>query len=423
MALVTFTFQKKTFCKRPDVHRDDVYEFDGYVSAANMPPNVPAGCNPRKQNIDKGIYRQIVDSLVLDQEKVFHLKNLGISVLAEEVTEVSATENTISLEVEIPQDLGVVNGAHTYNIIGKFGHRNPDQHVSVKLRSHVPSHLISEIAQALNTNMPVTAASMADHRGLFQGVQDVLKAQPYAEWIGYRQNATGISANSKDLVAMMWVCHPVIPEGRIWQPNWIVTRPGAVFDGFYNPTVEKDEFREHLMKMAPVLPDLIDLFCHITETAFQTGTRSRFVRGGGRENAVRQTEVTRNDLCQRKEGFPFRDPASRQKNYQLRECYRFMILSGLRALLREDPQTNTIRWQEPLPVIRTLLDQALPNIYRAVVQQFRQDRRDHNATSRCSALWNVPQAEIERAYSQWRENRLLQELDSVRRRRPVSATV
>src|SRR6202008_4779050 len=82
-----------------------------------MPEGLPKGANPREQNIDRGIYRDVMKSLLNEDctPNTFHLKNKGISILAEEV---SKADNEEELKVRFASnEQGIVDGAHTYEII------------------------------------------------------------------------------------------------------------------------------------------------------------------------------------------------------------------------------------------------------------------------------------------------------------------
>src|SRR5208282_3066238 len=82
-----------------------------------MPEGLPKGANPREQNIDRGIYRDVMSSLLNEDctPNTFHLKNKGISILAEEV---SKADNDEELKVRFASsEQGIVDGAHTYEII------------------------------------------------------------------------------------------------------------------------------------------------------------------------------------------------------------------------------------------------------------------------------------------------------------------
>src|ERR1700680_2711246 len=82
-----------------------------------MPTGLPKGANPREQNIDRGIYRDVMDSLLNENctPNTFHLKNKGITILAEEVTKADNEEELSVCFVSSEQ--GIVDGAHTYEII------------------------------------------------------------------------------------------------------------------------------------------------------------------------------------------------------------------------------------------------------------------------------------------------------------------
>lgn len=389
MPTYKYIADRVTFLKRPVPGQEGVKEYLFYIRAGDLPGNVPHGCNPRDQDINARTYRKVGESLCDRDDMTFHLKNKGITVLAESVRE-SHEGDRVVLTVEIPNHLGNVDGQHTHEIVTKYKEKNPDQLVPVRILEKLPSHLISSVAAGLNTSVQVTSATMADHYGLFESVQDVLRKYEYADWIGYRQNAHDTSASSKDLVSLMWVCNPTIFEENIaWHPSWVFSRGASVYDKFY--TEKEKEFRAKLLQMVHVLPDIISLYRHLNENVsdyFRSRRRKRTPEADINDN--KEYEISVEDLCVSAVGLPFRDPSDRSKHKQLKDCYRLILVSGLRSLLTMDRELGCVVWKVDYPLVREILDRSLKKIYSQLVRQLRQNKRDHNVTSRQPALWDLP---------------------------------
>jgi hypothetical protein len=87
---------------------------------------------------------------------------------------------------------GVVDGAHTLSAIletqsqinGGFW----PAHVFLKVSTGVDSDQIAEIAGGLNTSQQVDLKSLENLREHFEGLQNILKNEPYADQIAYKMN-------------------------------------------------------------------------------------------------------------------------------------------------------------------------------------------------------------------------------------------
>ncbi len=84
------------------------------MRAEDVPEGLPRGTNPRSARIDRGIYKDVKLSLLNENgsANTFHLKNKGITVLAEDVKLLKGG----LFEVQIQSDQGVVDGGHTYDV-------------------------------------------------------------------------------------------------------------------------------------------------------------------------------------------------------------------------------------------------------------------------------------------------------------------
>src|SRR5438094_3076993 len=93
----TFTFKTQAARRIPDPIFPGSSRHIFLCACQDMPKDLPKGANPREQNIDRGIYRDVMSSLLNEDctPNTFHLKNKGITILAEEVVKGGNEEELI----------------------------------------------------------------------------------------------------------------------------------------------------------------------------------------------------------------------------------------------------------------------------------------------------------------------------------------
>jgi hypothetical protein len=90
--------------------------FYAYVKMRDLPLDLPLEVNPRAQNTQSRVARQIEAGL-LDDSDVFHLLNRGITMTA---LDASYNEKKEELSIEVAGGYyGVLDGGHTYRVISK----------------------------------------------------------------------------------------------------------------------------------------------------------------------------------------------------------------------------------------------------------------------------------------------------------------
>ena len=159
--------------------------------AVNVPSGIPKSPNPREQRIDKGIYKKVKESLQSIDDLSFHLKNKGITILAHQVE--YSTDKKIAT-VYFGENDGIADGGHTYEIIlaTQADETCPEgQYVKFEIITGVPQEMAVDITGGLNTAVQVDDASLMNLEGKFDWVKEVLKKEPYAEQISYKQNEEG----------------------------------------------------------------------------------------------------------------------------------------------------------------------------------------------------------------------------------------
>lgn len=393
---------RSSYRDRPVPSVPGMVEHMFYCKARNIPHGVPSKCNPRNQNIDKAVYQKVTDSFLDLKDPTFHIKNKGITVLATRVKVRHEGTQTI-MDVEIPDNLGDVDGHHTYKIADKYREDNPDQSISIRILEGMPMQNINPVAEGLNTCLQVTAASLADHLDFFEPVKKKLEGTIYEDRIGWKDNQPNCSAINKDIVTLMWICNPILFEGKSSRaPNWTQTTPGRVYDGgFYNR--KNDVLREEMLRMSEVVPDLIDILVHLNNLA------PTLIPKKQKKMRTRNPEATPNRPFELNLGNlmvkgrpPFTDPnihISVARKVHLRDSYMQIILTGLRSLLRLNPVTNQMEWVEPdRDILFQMIEEATKRILKALVAQLKADRGNHNKTPKSPCLWTLSANEMDKEY-------------------------
>jgi len=171
--------------------------------ASYIPEGLPKKPNPREQRIDIGIYKEVASSLRNEAEPSFHLKNKGITILARRIEE---TDEKGSVHITFGEGDGIVDGAHTYEIILDSIRKRlcpPEQFVRVEVVTGVPPSLATDIAGGLNTAVQVDDASLAYARGDLKWLEEALKGTPYANKVAYKQNQSDKEVTSRDVISLM----------------------------------------------------------------------------------------------------------------------------------------------------------------------------------------------------------------------------
>jgi hypothetical protein len=156
--------------------------------AIDLPSGISKRPNPRTQRIDWGIYKDVQDSLENTEDGTFHLKNKGITILAQDV---EYSEDKRIATVYPGEYGGIADGAHTYEIILSSQGEGvcPDnQYVKFEIITGIPSSMIVDIAGGLNTAVQVQEATLANLEGKFEWIKDAVKDMRYADKISFRQN-------------------------------------------------------------------------------------------------------------------------------------------------------------------------------------------------------------------------------------------
>jgi hypothetical protein len=363
-------------------HYNQVTEHSFYIRACDLPAGLPSDCNPRQQNIEKGIYRKITASFCDKEDLSFLLKNNGITILADNVSEdKSLPFGDRVLAITIPDDLGVVNGKHSYNIIRKFAEQNPDQYVRVIVLEGLDEDLIPRIAEGLNTSMQISALSIANFRSEFDTIHKILADKPYYNFLKFEDNDDETTIDGKALLNHMWVCCPAFYVGNSKKhASGIYNTRNVIHDtGFL--AEDSNPVKTELLRMVPLLPDIIEISMHLLYNTADLYTNLKAPRKANIYNE--------NSLFDDKLKAPFLDPKNTKKLRQLRLAYVYMILAGLRYCITYDAAKDCYAWTMSSAQLVEIVNAAIRPCLSLVVSRFTEFGGNQNSTQRDVHTWNL----------------------------------
>lgn len=348
----------------------------------DLPANLPLDPNPRAQNYDKMVYRNVMRSLLneLGEPNTFHLKNKGLTLLAKEIRRASED----CYEVFFEDGQGIADGAHTYGIIRQKvdeGTCPQSQYVKVEILTGIPHYLADEIAGGLNTSVQVQVKSLANQRGQFKWIQELLKDQPYAGAIAYRDNEVKLY-EIRDIIAILTLFN------IDYYPNDVEVQeyPVAAYNS-KEKTLERyiaDEGEEpspgprSYRKLAPIMRDILKLVELIASDAAEKHTKLNNGKGG----ALAFVES-------RKKGheFPF---LGTRGQYRLLDGALIPTVGAFRYMVTSDPNTGLFRWRtdDGFVGVQRVWESSAGELMRTLQATSDDVNRNVNAMGKNRSLWS-----------------------------------
>jgi len=300
-----------------------------FCRANQVPGGISLAPNPRGQNRDKLVYKDVAKSLVGDgvATGTFHLKNRGITILATSVREDPDDKTLFELTIQDERGDGIVDGGHTYSIIEANRDDTPnDQFVKIEVLTNVPDEFALDIAEGLNTSVQVQRMSLANLGDRFEPIKDRLAAESYVGRIAWRENDPA-PFDARDLVAIMTLFNIALyPNAGSDYPMGAYTTKAGTLERFL-----ADD--SSYMKVLPILPDILTLYDTVSFTA-----RKYHNDMGGRAAALSFVE-------EKKKGFDFVF-TGQHGQYRLSLGALYPMVGAFRYMVEEDPATGRFRWRD-----------------------------------------------------------------------------
>ncbi|MGD0283538.1 MAG: AIPR family protein, partial [Dissulfurispiraceae bacterium] len=292
--------------------------------AVSMPEGIPFTPNPRAQDTDKTIYKEVRSSLLAEDDPTFHLKNKGITIIAHSV-DYSPDKQTI--EVVFDDEDGIVDGGHTYRILIENKDQCPDsQYVKCEIITGVPKYMVASIAQGLNTAVQVEPMSLHNLAKKFDWIGEELKDMPYAGKIAYRENEDR-PYTIRDIISLMELFNiELFPDGSKHPKTAYVSKAVSLDDFVKNPASFK--------KLRPLLKDILELYDYM-QIKGRTLYNNKF-KGRGAALAFYQT---------RKRGEYEYVFSGGKAKYRLYDGALYPILGSFRFLVEYKPDKEEYCWK------------------------------------------------------------------------------
>jgi hypothetical protein len=366
------------------------------VSATELPDNLPKDPNPREQNTDLSIYREITNSLLNTGDNTpntFYDKNKGITILANCVHKLSEFE----YQLDFLPGQGVLDGGHTYKICcearqsildynqriaeaqntfhesvamseAESQNEFPDfinQFVEVRVMTGMPPELTSELAGGLNTSVQVQQWTLANLENQFEWIKAELKDESYLSKIAFRQNEKDTALDVRDILMVLDLFNiSDFPTDKDDFPVRAYSSKNAVLSSYIaNP----DKYK----KLQPILKDILQLHDIISIEASSCHNRT-----GGKFGSLAFTESTRG------RSFLFTGDTA---EYRLTRGALFPMLGAFRWMIEETPKG--IQWKGDFNTVKNLLSKSAGELMAATQQTSNDLGRNPNAIGKSRNHW------------------------------------
>ncbi len=386
---------KTKFARRfPDPVYSQAKRYVLFLAVTDVPPDIPREPNPREQNIDRGIWKDIRLHL-LNKEGIantFHLKNKGITIVADGLEK--AGEDVYRLILDDTQ--GIVDGGHTYQLIQDSledirRHNEEEeepiqQFVKIEVLTGLEPNSIVEVAGGLNTAVQVQKMSLHNLDSGFDWIKEELKEKPYFSQLAFRENEKA-SYDARDIVAIMELFNiKVFPDGEISHPVRAYMSKAAVLDNFI-------EHPEHYKALKPILQDILVLHDTIRMDAMNLYN----ALGGKRAGNLAFVEARKRGKYQ----FPFLMNSvgeAPEAEKRLSVAALFPMLAAFRSIVHID-DNGTVMWKTgSFDKVLELWKQVGGNLMLATQDTNEDVGRKANAIGRNKNHWRTLYGIVQTAY-------------------------
>lgn len=267
MSHFTARFEASFARRMPDPVFDGAQRYFMMMPVENVLDGLPKDPNPRQQRIDRGIYKDIKQSLLneLGTRNTFHLKNKGITLYASKVDHIDGD----TYDVVFEEGDGTLDGGHTYEIIRSARDRIEElleddadmhQHVLVQVYVGYPRELVPELAGGLNTAVQVQEMSLAELRDDFDWIKKAIGDTGFIEHIAFKENEVA-PYDARDIVVALDVFNI-----ELW-PNAGEDYPVRAFQSKAKVLEAYLKNRESYQRLTPIVKDILVLYETISKEA------------------------------------------------------------------------------------------------------------------------------------------------------------
>lgn len=349
----------RLYVGKEHIRRFDFNENGHLISVYHLYPTLadwvgkeaPDRVNPRSHDEDclNTNVAKAIEETVRDWPQDFYLANRGGTVLVKSL-QFDANSGMVELVVEDEELHGMADGATTDAVVAKVQREIAAGKRFLALRKEeIPPFMkearlhievivgldnrdrIGRLVLGRNTSRQVKSWSMADFKGLFDWIHDILERPrgPFVERVGYEENA-GKEVTILDVLSYLTVFH------QQWDAKGGEKRkaPTVAYSskGRLDTQLQNEDLQPGYKALSPILEDILRLHDHVYanfEKAYNeaTGPGAKLGRRQGVESRKGKTPVT----------LPL---TGTQSNYVIPSGVIFPLLASLRCLVAYDAKGN-----------------------------------------------------------------------------------
>lgn len=354
-----------------------------WVRAVDVPEGISLGPNPRDQNTNRSVYREVLRSLLNHEgtPDTFHLKNKGITLIASSVRESKTGKGSYSVTLDPGQ--GIVDGGHTYRIIlegQETGDLSDGQYVKFEILVDVPEDLTTEIAGGLNTAVQVQEMSLANLSDRFEWIKEALRGEPYESVIAYKENEPDKELDVRDIVAYMTLFNVEMYPNTIGSadrgggPRYPITAYRAKSTAL-SQFLDESNY-EGFKKLSSILPDIL-----VMADTIRHGAMVLHNRAGGKAGKLAFVDSRHRGNYT----FPF---IRREGPYRLSSGALFPMLGAFRWMVEADSD-GLFRWRGGFREVLSLWEAIGGELMRLTQNASEENGRNPNAIGKSLSHWTT----------------------------------
>ncbi len=338
--MTKLTFKVKSFKKMESPYdlKTGRTKYVCFVNAKDIPMELEnwMTTNPREQKLTTNVAKAIEGSLLNNKEN-FHELNRGI-VMSVDNVDYDNKEKTMSIYME--DDIhGNIDGGHTLRIIlnlQKKGNLLKEKYVFMEVFTQIESPV--ELAEARNTSVQVTQATIEELKESFECIKEAIKNENFADRVSYKQNELngekGV-VEVREIIAITNMFNQTlypITSSSINHPIQSYTGKESSLNAFLR--IEKTDRDKIISNMSPIIPGIFKLWDVIEEEFADKALKGKKLYRTKKYAKHKKNEIVSSTLFQMK-----------TLDYYLPKGLIYPLVSAFRALVGIDSETNKYYWK------------------------------------------------------------------------------
>jgi hypothetical protein len=332
--------------------------------------------NPRDPKISSGVSLKI-QSTLKDNPESFFLKNRGLTLMVDNVA-FDNQINEIRIEMSDKDKNGLLDGGHTFRVIRNYLEalsKDEIEEINAFVRIEILEGILDVvdavgIVESRNTSTQVKEQSIEELKKSYEEIKEVLKDQPYAKKIAYKEYELLEDGSKKNIdikeILSYLICFDVEDFGSEKHPIKAYTSKASVVQHF------RDN-QNRISKYIQLLPSILELRDFIYLELPEAYNKS-----GGRFGGLAGVIELSNKARMSKEELMFTE---KESNYRIPNSFIYPILASFRNLV--EIKDDKCTWK----IMPVKLFRELENDLAQRLGEQAKELRNPNKLGKDSATW------------------------------------